>query len=200
MIEVIVFDLGKVLVDFDYSIAARRLVGKEVTPEQMMRFVAESRLFIDYETGLITNEEFYQKVRALTGFTGGLDEFGECFGDIFTPIQPMIDLHATLRRRGFPTFIFSNTNDLAVRHIRQSFPFFSDFDGYILSYQHHAMKPNARLYEVVEEQTRRRGAQILYLDDRPENVEAGAARGWQVLLQQSPQKAVDAVRSLGLLA
>ena len=30
--------------------------------------------------------------------------------------------------------------------------------------------------------------EILYLDDRPENVAAGAARGWQVVLQETPRK------------
>ena len=36
----------------------------------------------------------------------------------------MIELHAELQRRGHQTYIFSNTNDLAVEHIRRNFPFF----------------------------------------------------------------------------
>ena len=100
----------------------------------------------------------------------------------------MVQLQAALRQRGLPSYIFSNTNELAVEHIRQSFPFFAKFDGYILSYEHGVMKPDAALYEVVERKCGRRGAEILYLDDRPENVDAGAARGWQVILQESPEK------------
>jgi hypothetical protein len=38
----------------------------------------------------------------------------------------------------------------------------------------------------------------LYVDDRPENVAAGAARGWQVILQESPQNTLAAMRRLGL--
>src|SRR5258708_2052505 len=105
-----------------------------------------------------------------------------------SPMDEMVELHAALRRKKIPTFIFSNTNEIAVGHIRRSFPFFSELDGYILSYQHGAMKPKAKLYEVVEEMTKRRGADILYLDDRPENVEAGAARGWRVILQETPER------------
>ena len=75
-------------------------------------------------------------------------------------MAPMVEIHARLRRRGIPTYIFSNTNELAVGHIRSSYPFFSEFDGYILSYEHGAMKPAAKLYEVVERQTGRRGAEI----------------------------------------
>src|SRR5437868_15214881 len=100
----------------------------------------------------------------------------------------MLEVHAQLRARGFPTFIFSNTNDLAITHIRKNFPFFANFDGYILSYEHGVMKPDARLYEVVERLSGGRGSEILYLDDRAENIEAGAARGWNVILQESPEK------------
>jgi HAD superfamily hydrolase (TIGR01509 family) len=111
----------------------------------------------------------------------------------------MIDLQSALRRKGMPTYVFSNTNDLAVRHIRRAFPFFADFNGYILSYEHRAMKPDPKLYQVVEERSGRRGPEILYLDDRPENVAAGAARGWQTILHQSPEKSRAAVEKLGLL-
>ena len=156
-------------------------------------------LIIRYETGLISSEQFYREVRDASGFLGDLEEFASLFADIFTPIKPMIQLHSELRSQGFPTFIFSNTNELAIRFIRRNFPFFQDFDGYILSYEHGSMKPDAKLYEVVEDRSACHGAEILYLDDRPENIEAGAARGWQVILQEVPEKTRARVRKLGLL-
>jgi methionine salvage enolase-phosphatase E1 len=91
-------------------------------------------------------------------------------------------------------------NNDAVGHIRRNFPFFANFDGYILSYEHGAMKPNEKLYEVVERASGRRGAEILYLDDRPENIAAGAARGWQVILQESPEKTLAEIDKRGLLS
>jgi putative hydrolase of the HAD superfamily len=200
MVKAVVFDLGKVLVDFDYSIAVRNLAARgTITLADLGRLIAQSPLLLRYETGLLTSAQFYQEVRAATGFDGDFDEFGACFGDIFQPIEPMVLLQATLRRNGLPTYIFSNTNELAVRHIRRNFPFFDNFDGYVLSYEHGAMKPQPALYEAVERLTGRRGAELLYLDDRPENIEAGAARGWQVLLQESPALTERALRQLGLL-
>ncbi|HWV98854.1 MAG TPA: HAD family phosphatase [Candidatus Acidoferrum sp.] len=200
MVKAVVFDLGKVLVDFDYRIAARGIAARsKMTAEALGRFMMQSPLLFDYETGLLTSQEFYEKISAATGFDGGLEEFAALFADIFVPIEPMVGLHAALRQQGFPTYIFSNTNDLAVRHIRRDFPFFANFDGYILSYEHRAMKPDAKLYEVVEKQTGRSGADLLYLDDRPENIAAGAARSWQVILHETPQKTAAAVTTLGLL-
>ncbi len=71
----------------------------------------------------------------------------------------MIELHAELRQRGFKTYIFSNTNDLAIEHIRRNFPFFQNFDGYIFSYEVKSMKPGPAIYEALERMARpaRRG-------------------------------------------
>jgi HAD superfamily hydrolase (TIGR01509 family) len=198
--RVIVFDLGKVLVDFDYAIAGRKLAARAtMAATELGRYLLGVPLIVQYETGLISSEEFFREIKAASGYLGDLEEFASLFADIFTPIDPMIQLHADLRARGFPTYIFSNTNDLAVRFIRRNFPFFNQFDDYILSYEHHSMKPDARLYEVVEARSAARGADILYIDDRPENVVAGAARGWQTILQESPGKTRAAIHELGLL-
>jgi FMN phosphatase YigB (HAD superfamily) len=196
----IVFDLGKVLLDFDYSIAARRIAeGCSLGADEVNRFIAQSPLLFRYETGLMTKEQFHQEVCSHTGFGGDLENFSGFFGDIFFPIEPMIALHARLRKAGYPTYIFSNTNDMAIGHIKRNFPFFANFDGYIYSYEHGSMKPDAHLYEVVEQQTGCKGSEILYLDDRPENVEAGRARGWQVILQESPEKTLALIDKLQLL-
>lgn len=198
--EVAVFDLGKVLVDFDYSIASRRIAARSNrSVAEVHRFIDQSPLLFRYETGLMTREEFYREVCAALGFPGDIVEFAAFFADIFSPMPEMIELHARLRQAGVPTFIFSNTNDIAVAHIRANFPFFAGFDGYVLSYEHGAMKPQAKLYEIVERMTGRRGAQILYLDDRPENAVAGGERGWQVIEHSESAASIARVKELGLL-
>ena len=196
--EAVVFDLGKVLLDFDYSIAARKISSRgRLTPDEVKSFIDHSPLLFRYETGLMTKAEFYSEVCAGTGFSGELEEFVAHFSEIFSPIEPMIEWNRALRKKGVPTYIFSNTNELAVGHIRERFPFFSEFSDYVLSYEHRAMKPDAKLYEVVERVTGKRGDAILYLDDRAENVAAGAARNWQTILQESPEKTMGLVRQFG---
>jgi HAD superfamily hydrolase (TIGR01509 family) len=197
--SVVVFDLGKVLVDFDYSIASRRILRRSrLTDTELQHLLCTSPLLHQYETGAISTAQFYQGVCAASGYDGGLEEFSAAFADIFTEIKPMTALHAALRAAGIPTWIFSNTNEIAGRHIRRRFPFFSNFDGYVLSCEHGAMKPDPKLYEVVERQTGHKGVAILYLDDRAENVEAGAARGWRAVLHETPEKSRSQMAILGL--
>ena len=196
--EVVVFDLGKVLVDFDYNIAAQKIAGRgRMSAAEIQKFIDHSPLLYRFETGLMTKEDFFSEIRATTGFCGEFEEFACYFSEIFSPIDPMIQWHQTLRQKGIPTYIFSNTNELAVRHIRQRFPFFANFTGYVFSYEHRSMKPDAKLYQVVERITGKRGDSILYLDDRAENVAAGAARHWQTILQESPEKTLRLVPQFG---
>lgn len=197
--SVIVFDLGKVLVDFDYSIAGQRIASRASLGAQAVKdFIDHSPLLFTYEMGRMTRREFYEAICQATGFRGSLDEFAEFFADIFVSIEPMVRWHALLRERGYPTFILSNTNDMAVEHIRRCFPFFSNFDGYIYSYEVKSLKPRPEIYAALEAMAGVAGDRILYLDDRPENVAAGVERGWQVILQEHPEKTFAAAARLGL--
>lgn len=199
-LPVVVFDLGKTLVDFDYFIAANRIVPHCKPPTDPEKFFSEhAALLSNYELGLLTTEQFFTQMCSASGFGGTQAEFCNFFADIFTPIQPMIDLHAELRRKKIKTYIFSNTNHLAVDHIRRKFPFFSEFDGYVLSYEQGCMKPAARLYEILERTSGHRGSEIVYIDDRTENVDAGSARGWIGVLHEDPAITREALQKFGLL-
>ena len=190
----VIFDLGKVLLDFDYAIAARTLSPlSRLDAAAFKRVLDQSPLLHEFESGRLTNAEFHGEVRNLTGYTGEYDQFAAAFGDIFAEIPPMIALQRELRTRGVPTWVFSNTNDLAVGHIRRRFPFFNEFDGYVLSHEIRAMKPLPASYEAIERQTGRRGAELLYLDDRAENIEGARARGWRTILHADHAASVGQV-------
>lgn len=197
---IFIFDLGKVLVDFDYSVAARKVAARSrTTLADLHLFLGASPLLIEYESGRLTRVQFYDAIREAIGFAGDVVEFGTYFADIFTEIGPMTALHAELRGNGYQTYIFSNTNDLAVEHVRRNFPFFSRFDGYIFSYEVGAMKPDAPIYEAMEKMSGRNGADLIYLDDRAENIAAGARRGWRALLHESPEKTRQALIAMKLV-
>ncbi len=192
--KAVIFDLGKVLLDFDYGIVIRGIAKRSVISlEDLRTLIDQSPLLYRYETGLMSTLEFYEAIRTATGFEGSLDDFSGIFGDIFTEIDPMIRLNLNLRLAGIPTFIFSNTNELAVRHIRSTYPFFKNFNGFILSYEHKSMKPAEAIYEAVEQATGLQGHALLYIDDRLENVDAGVRRGWQVIHHLAAHQTIEEV-------
>lgn len=197
---VIIFDLGKVLVDFDYTIAARKIAASSSkAPHDLHVFLSSSPLLVEYESGRLTRQKFFEAVRDAIGYQDGLAKFGSYFADIFSEMPGTIALHAELRRCGFQTYIFSNTNDLAIEHVRRRFPFFANFDGYIFSCEVGAMKPEKAIYEAMENMCGRRGPDLIYIDDRAENIAAGAARGWRAIQHKSTDATRKALEIFGVL-
>ena len=195
--QAVVFDLGKVLLDFDYGILARRMASQSsLSAEDILTVVNQTPLLHRYETGLISDREFYDAVVKATGFCGTEEEFLNWFGDIFTEIVPMVELQKELVCRGVPTYVFSNTNAQAIRHVRKFFAFYRQFTGEVLSYEVGSMKPDSRIYEAVECVSGFTGKDLLYLDDRPENIAAGDSRGWQAWIHSDPVETVSRVSAL----
>src|ERR1700744_2216785 len=123
-----IFDLGKVLVDFDYTIAARKVAARShKPPADLHAFLSSSPLLIQFESGKITRQGFYEGIRDAIGCQVDWTEWGGYFADIFAEMPEMIALQQDLRRPGFKAFIFSNTNDQALEHFRRNFPFFNGF-------------------------------------------------------------------------
>jgi len=194
--SVVVFDLGKVLVDFDYSIAVRRFAERSEADMEEIERLVNSPIQIQYESGKITTNEFFEAIRDGAGFRGDRAEFVSIFADIFSPMETMIGFFEQLKPFGIPTCVFSNTNEIAIGHIREGFPFYSLFDNYVLSYEEGGMKPDEPIYDVVEQRTGESGAAILYIDDRAENIETGKGRGWQTILQNDEAASVATAESL----
>ncbi len=189
--KVILFDLGKVLVDFDLRLAARNISAQaRSTSEELFSFIMTSDLLVHFENGRITNEQFFREIQPAIGYRATIQDFRQAFSDIFTEIEEMVRLHARIRAAKIPTWIFSNTNDWAVTHIRERFPFFANFDGYFLSYKLGVMKPHPGIYEAAERATGCSGGEILYIDDTAENTAAGAARGWRTIHHVSPDQTI----------
>jgi FMN phosphatase YigB (HAD superfamily) len=200
MIKVAAFDIGKVLLDFDYGIFVRRMAPRtQMDVSALDAFLNQSPLLAQYESGQLTSPEFFTVVQKETGFDGTEAEFAAYFEDIFTPIEEIIALHSKLTASGLPTYTLSNTNEMAVRHISRAYDFWPRFTGHILSHEVKALKPDPKIYEVFEEITGCLGNEIVYLDDRPENIVAGKKRNWNAIEHRNGTDTREALICLGVL-
>jgi FMN phosphatase YigB (HAD superfamily) len=199
--KAIVFDLGNVLLDFDYGKTVQRIKEKcKMTERELRKVFSASPLFDRFEHGHMNPGQYFAEIQRLTCYDGTFEEFAEFFGDIFTEAPEILSWNERLRAAKIPRYILSNTNDLSIRFIRKRFPFFNQFDGYILSYEHRVMKPATRIYELVEEKAGLRGPDLFYIDDREENIHAALARGWQAVHHVNSAQTVEIARSVGLPA
>lgn len=197
--KAVVFDIGNVLLDFDYRKTARRIESRcKLSAEELYEIITSPALFNEFEHGRISGAQLFEAFQDKSCFAGTLEEFAEAFGDIFTEVPEMIAFNERLRGRGIPTYILSNTNEFSMLWIRKRHPFFANFDGYIFSHEVQCMKPGARIYEAVEECAGLRGPNLFYMDDKEENVAAAIARGWQAVTHTEPNRTLEIASGLGL--
>ena len=199
MIRVVAFDIGKVLLGFDYSILVRKMAPRSrLDVLALEQLLDQSPLLEKYESGQMNCNEFFLAVGQETGYKDTQEEFAALFENIFTPINEVIAMHEQISASGLPTYTLSNTNAMAVRHIQHTYPFWARFTGHVLSYEHGSLKPEKEIYEALETVTGCANNEIAYLDDRAENVAAGKARGWQAIHFEESAQVRTALRELGL--
>ena len=190
----IIFDLGKVLLDFDFAIAAKELARySSQEEEQILKSINQSPLLHTFERGDWSEAQFFQKLSVECRLEASLEELKKGFAEIFTPVPSMVEFMESLKERGIPVMVFSNTNVTAVDYIRAAFPFFERFDAYCLSYEHGCMKPDTTLYGVAQLMTRCTSGNLLFLDDRAENVHAARQMGWNAIHHQAPEDSIEGV-------
>ncbi|PRY93356.1 2-haloacid dehalogenase [Hasllibacter halocynthiae] len=115
------------------------------------------------------------------------------------PITWSIELLRALRSKGIPCFALSNFGTGSFAYAETQYPFLTEFDLRFVSGQLGTIKPEARIYEIVEEESGVRPEHLLFTDDRAENVEAAAARGWQTHRFDGPAGWAERLVAEGLL-
>jgi glucose-1-phosphatase len=174
----ILFDLGKVLIPFDFSRAYNRMAFRcELSPEETRTRLAATRLFVDFESGAITSAAFADTVSRELGFSGSFDEFCEIWTSIFLPDPLLPDSLIAGLRQDYRTIIVSNTNEIHFEMLRKTYPILEHFDDYVLSYRVRAMKPGRAFYEAAIESAGCQPDRCLFIDDLAENVEGARAAG-----------------------
>jgi len=85
-----------------------------------------------------------------------------------------------LRARGVPVMALSNFGRETFAMAERMYPVLTEFDRRYVSGHLGVIKPDPRIYEIVEADTGLAPGGLFFIDDRADNVAAAAARGWQV--------------------
>ena len=176
--KTLIFDLGNVIVPFDFTHAYRRFEQMTgMPPEEQKRRIGETGLVTLLESGLIEPEDF---VRQLTGVLGAPLSYAE-FRDLWVSIfhrETLIpeSLFQSLKGR-YRLVLLSNTNAIHFGMIRETYPHLGHFDHWVLSHEVKAMKPSPVIYAAAIEHAQALPGECFFTDDIPEYVAGARAAG-----------------------
>lgn len=179
MVRTLIFDLGNVLIPFDITRGYAALAPYCPLPvEELARRVSSSKLVAQFERGESEPKAFARRFSDLLGLRVDYPGFCEAWNSIFLP-DPLIS-EETLERlhRGRRLLVLSNTNAIHFEMVRRRYDAtLRHFDGYLLSHEVGAQKPDPRMYQAALERAGCAPEECFYTDDIPAYVEAARRLG-----------------------
>jgi putative hydrolase of the HAD superfamily len=183
-IDTVLFDYGQVLSNPPDAAAWARLLSLTGLDEAPFH-EAYWHLRHDYDRGALTGPAYWHEFANRTGITLDAAQLTTILAtdvDVWTNLNlPMVEWAARLQRAGIRTGILSNIGDSIAQGIIAKLPWLSGFDHCVWSYSLCMAKPEPAIYLKTAEALHTAPTNILFIDDREENVAAAATLGFQAI-------------------
>ena len=198
-IEALLFDLGKVIVDFDLRPMLGLLCANSCKPAAEFETVFRNvDLLRSYETGKISTAQFHEHLCNNGGLQLDFPSFQKIWSDVFHPeILISEDLLKELKRR-YPMILVSNTNEAHIGFIAERYAVLDHFDHKVLSYEVGSMKPDPEIFHHAIALSGKQPEGLFFTDDREENVLAARELGMQAHQFESEAGLISALHDAGI--
>lgn len=178
MIKTIIFDLGKVIVPFDFKRGYNRMAPLcSYAPEQIPDRLRTTDLVTRFETGAVEPEVFVKELSAILELKADYQEFCDIWSSIFLPETLIPESLLTALKQRYRLLLLSNTNAIHFSMIENAYPLLRHFDHFVLSYRVGAMKPSPKIYQEAIAQAQCRPEECFFTDDILEYVEGARREG-----------------------
>ena len=198
-IKALLFDLGKVVIDFNFDLGMERLVGRcGLPPDQFKQILFDKAWIRPYERGEITTEEYHRYLCEAGQLRMELAEFHQSWSSVFLPDLLVPEKLLADLRQHYPMILVSNTNESHAAYISQNYNVFDYFDAKIFSHLVGSLKPDREIYEAAIAAAGHPADSLLFIDDREENILGAEMVGIRAHQFTTVPRLIEALRSHGV--
>ena len=198
--DAVIFDIGNVLIEWN----PERFYDARIGPEARARLFAAVDLHAmndRIDAGGLFRETIYDTADAHPEWAEAIRMWYDNWIDMASPrIDRSIALLRALRARGVPVFALSNFGVHSFAFAETQYDFLREFDRRYISGHMGVTKPAPAIYAMVEQDCGLTAGQLLFADDRQENIDAALARGWRTHLFTDAAGWARALVAHGLLS
>ena len=199
MIKNIIFDLGNVLVAFDYRRFYRSFGYDEAMVERLAKATALSPIWNELDRGALSFEEILQ------GFVENDPQLEAVIRNIFADVKELLYQYdytiswiEQFKRKGYKVYYLSNFFQKAADDCAKEIEFLQDMDGGILSYQEKITKPEPEIYQLLLNRYGLKAEECVFLDDTEKNILGAEKEGIHGILFRNQEQAIEELRRLGV--
>ena len=203
-IKAIVFDLGGVVVDLDFSNFYNRIItqsplNKPQTPI-MLEFFRQSDI---YHQGNMSDDEFYQLACDLLQVCMlSQSEFFNAFNSIISGYNPeVVEIIKKIREiNRYKLLALSNVNASHWDYVlSKKWEFINYFDELILSHEIHLVKPDPKVFNYTIKKAGCKPKQIVFIDDGLNNVRSATELGIIGIKYINKDELIEELKNLRIL-
>lgn len=176
MIKQVIFDLGRVLLDWEPENLAHELTKKHDIFHREVWEITKHPSWLDFDMGLIRAQDLIT-LHANRYPVKSLELFMEHVPYILTPQSEGLRLLDEAKKRGLKCYILSNMSIDFYEHLVEAYPFLNEFDGSVYSCHYNIAKPDPQIYQTILKKYDLIPQETLFIDDVPGNIEAAKALG-----------------------
>ena len=197
--KAVVFDIGNVLIEWQPERFYDAEIGED--KRRAMFAVVDLHAMNDrVDRGENFTKMVEQCAKNYPDWTVEIMMWHDRWLDMANPaIDHSVRLMAALQDKGTPVFSLTNFGIETYEIAEKKYPFLRAFDRDFISGHMGVIKPDPRIYQMLEEGSGLSGGDLLFTDDRPENIAAAALRGWKTHHFTGAQGWADKLVASGLL-
>lgn len=178
MINAIVFDIGRVLVAWDWQSYLQSFGFSEQKTEKLAKAVFQNESWKETDRGVWSDEEILQS------FIKEAPEYEEDIRNIWIHMDRCVRKYdytdtwiRELKEKGYQVYYLSNYGRTLRESTKEALSFTNECNGGIFSYEIQTIKPEQAIYKALVEKYSLVPSQCVFLDDMPQNVEAARKYG-----------------------
>ncbi len=178
MKKTVFFDLGNVVLFFNHQKMCRQIAEYcNLKEEQIRDTLLHSDLAAQYESGVINSRDVYHTLYPEGNGSVHFSGVMKAISDIFQVNDSILPIIKQLREQSISLYILSNTCEAHFSYAYTHYPVLHLFDGYILSYEVKARKPDPKIYLHALEKAGCSKEHCFYIDDVEEYVQGARNLG-----------------------
>jgi glucose-1-phosphatase len=150
------------------------------------------KIYVNYERGDFDTQVFMNRLRSELNLTFNDEKFREMWVSIWVEDTVGITEVVSDFKDKISCYVLSNTNALHIEHYLKTKPILSMFKKLYLSHELKSAKPESEIYKKVTIDLDCEPEQIIFFDDKSQNIESAKAYGWDAHVFEN----ADQVRSI----
>lgn len=185
--QAVIFDIGNVLIEWQPERFYDRVIGENRRREMFAEIDLHAMNdIVDLGGNFI--ETIYATANANPKWRDEIRMWHDNWIEMASPAIPhSVRLMQVLQAKAIPVFSLTNFGIQSFDFAAIHYPFLRNFDRHYISGHMQVIKPDPKIYDMVEADCGVGPDALIFTDDRPDNIAMAASRGWMTHLFEGPQ-------------